>query len=271
VIGGDRLAKQAAADANRGYQALAAHRARQAIGFAEAAVRAAPQDAGYRALLGQAYLQAGRFASARDAFIDTLALSPNDGRSALSLALAQIASGDWANARKTLDDHEALIPAADRGLAMALAGDPATAVELLNAAAHAPEADAKTRQNLALALAPLVSVDGRAPILWAIGFHLLSNIGWLYTAPISLALYGGRSPTAVRGTMLGVNYLMVFAASTISGRLGGLYEVISPSAFWMVHSAIAVTGGAALLLLARPIERVLNDETAPEEPTLAPA
>lgn len=122
-----------------------------------------------------------------------------------------------------------------------------------------------------LALAPLVSVDGRAPILWAIGFHLLSNIGWLYTAPIALALYGGRSPTAVRGTMLGVNYLMVFAASTISGRLGGLYEVISPSAFWMVHSAIAATGGVALLLLARPIERVLNDETAAEEPVLAPA
>lgn len=153
VVGASNLAKQAAADANKGYRALAAHQAVAAIAFAEAAVRAAPQDAGYRALLGQAYLQSGRFASARDAFIDTLALSPNDGRSALSLALAQIASGDWATARKTLDDHADLIPVVDRGLALALAGDPAGAVDMLNVAARAPGADAKARQNLALALA----------------------------------------------------------------------------------------------------------------------
>ena len=36
---------------------------------------------------------------------------------------------------------------------MALAGDPGGAVEVLTAAARSPEADVKTRQNLALALA----------------------------------------------------------------------------------------------------------------------
>ncbi|WP_430983686.1 hypothetical protein, partial [Escherichia coli] len=69
------------------------------------------------------------------------------------LALAQIATGDWAGARKTLDTHAATIPVADRGLAIALAGDPATAVEVLEPAARAPEADAKIRQNFALSLA----------------------------------------------------------------------------------------------------------------------
>lgn len=148
-----KAAKLAAAEADKAYRAMAAHKPLLAIGYAEAAVRAAPQDAGYRGLLGQAYLQSGRFASARDAFADTLSLWPNDARSALSLALAQTASGDWAAARKTLDDHADIIPVVDRGLAMALAGDPATAVELLDTAARAPEADAKARQNLALALA----------------------------------------------------------------------------------------------------------------------
>lgn len=148
-----QAAKLARAEADKAYRAMAAHKPMLAIGYAEAAVRAAPQDAGYRGLLGQAYLQSGRFASARDAFIDTLSLWPNDARSALSLALAQTASGDWAAARKTLDDHADVIPVVDRGLAMALAGDPATAVELLNTAARAPGADAKARQNLALALA----------------------------------------------------------------------------------------------------------------------
>lgn len=145
--------KQAAGDAAKAQKALASGKIAQAIGFAESAVHFSPQDASYRALLGSAYLRAGRFASARDAFTDSVTLSPADGQIALNLALAQTATGDWASARKTLDDHAALIPVADRGLALALAGDPATAVELLTEAARGPATDAKTRQNLALALA----------------------------------------------------------------------------------------------------------------------
>lgn len=120
-----------------------------------------------------------------------------------------------------------------------------------------------------LALAPLVSTDGRAPLLWAVAFHLISNIGWLYVAPISLALYGGKSPASLRGTMLGINFLTVFAASVISGRLGGLYETMSTSGFWMLHSAIAAGGGLVLLALARPIERALSEE--PAEASAVPA
>lgn len=145
--------KAAATSAGQARKALAEAKPFVAIGFAEAAVQHAPQNQSYRALLGQAYLLAGRFASARDAFGDALALSPNDGRSALSFALAQIANGDWTGARQTLDAHAETIAVADRALAIALAGDPASAVELLTPAARAPGADAKTRQNLALSLA----------------------------------------------------------------------------------------------------------------------
>ncbi|MBP2276707.1 MULTISPECIES: SPOR domain-containing protein [Sphingomonas] len=124
-----------------------------AIRHAEAAVGDQPQVAAYRLLLGQSYLKGGRFASARDVFADVLTLDDGNGKVALNLALAQIATGDWAGARKTLDTHAATIPVADRGLAIALAGDPATAVEVLGPAARAPEADAKIRQNFALSLA----------------------------------------------------------------------------------------------------------------------
>ncbi|NDS27982.1 tetratricopeptide repeat protein, partial [Escherichia coli] len=54
-----------------------------------------PQNAEYRALLGQAYLLAGRFASANQALGDALTLNPGDGRVALNLVLAKIAGGDW--------------------------------------------------------------------------------------------------------------------------------------------------------------------------------
>ena len=111
------------------------------------------RTAGYRQLLGQSYLEAGRFASAGQAFSDTLTLEPANAHAALQLALAQTAQGDWVGARRTLAAHAQEIPASDLGLATALAGDPKTAIQILMPAARAPTADAKTRQNLALAFA----------------------------------------------------------------------------------------------------------------------
>lgn len=146
-------AKNAAARAEKANKALAKGDTIKAIGFAEAAVALMPQDAGYRALLGATYLKAGRFTSAHAAYADVLVLSPDNGKAALNLALTMIAEGQWDEARKLLDAHAATVPASDRGLAIALAGDPGAGVELLTIAARSPDADAKTRQNFALALA----------------------------------------------------------------------------------------------------------------------
>ena len=146
-------AKKAAQEAGAARKAIAKRKAGDAVAHAEAAVANDPQNADYRALLGQAYLLAGRFASANQALGDALTLNPGDGRAALNQVLAKIAGGDWAGARAMLDSHQDTIPAADRGLAFALAGDPVKAVEILGPAARAEDATAKTRQNLALALA----------------------------------------------------------------------------------------------------------------------
>lgn len=145
--------KNAADSAARAQKALAKKQWNKAIGFAEDAVSLDGQDSGYRTLLGNAYLRGGRFASAEQAFADVLTLRPDDGAIALNLALARIASGRWDAARETLDTHVGAISPADRGLALALAGDPAAGVEVLTAAARGPASDTKTRQNLALALA----------------------------------------------------------------------------------------------------------------------
>ncbi|URW76250.1 SPOR domain-containing protein [Sphingomonas donggukensis] len=145
-------ARRAASEAQAAQKALGKHKAAKAVAAAENAVAYSPRTASYRTLLGQAYLAAGRFPSAVGALNDALSLDPSDGVAALHLALAQIGTGDWAGARETLTTHQSTIPASDRGLAYALAGDPATAVGILTDAARAPGADAKTRQNLALAL-----------------------------------------------------------------------------------------------------------------------
>ena len=154
---GDRNAaavdRQSAAEADRASRALAKGDADEAVRHAEAAVTLAPRQLGYRTVLANSYLKAGRFTSADQAFGDVLALSPDQGEAALHRALAQTALGRWADARRTLDANADRIAPSDRGLAMALAGDPLGGVEVLMAAVRSPDATVKARQNLALALA----------------------------------------------------------------------------------------------------------------------
>jgi len=145
--------KKAAGYARKASDLLGKRKWDKAVRYAEGAVANSPADAGYRMILGNAYLRAGRFESARATYGDVLSLQPANGKAALNLALAQTALGQWDAARQMLDVHASVIAPADRGLAIALAGDPATAIELLTTATRSPEADAKTRQNLALAYA----------------------------------------------------------------------------------------------------------------------
>src|SRR5262249_22953847 len=124
-----------------------------AISFAEKAVAKTPNDAGFRALLGNAYFAGGRFASAEAAYKDALTLYSNQPQVVLKLALVEIALGKNGEAFAFLDAGKDVLDPADYGLAVALAGRPADAIEVLGAAARAPDADARVRQNLALAYA----------------------------------------------------------------------------------------------------------------------
>jgi len=55
--------------------------------------------------------------------------------------------------------------------------------------------------------------------------------------------------------MIGVYTLSVFFGSLISGRLGGLYEVLAPAQFWTLHAVAVSLGGVLLLLVGRPLSR----------------
>lgn len=137
--------------ATRAQAALEANQLEMAVELAERAVANTPNDAGFRALLGNCYFAAGRFASAAMAYRDSLSLIPNQPKIVLKLALVQIGQGRGAEALAVLDAARDTLDPADYGLAVALAGRPADAVAVLNDAARFGVSDARTRQNLALA------------------------------------------------------------------------------------------------------------------------
>lgn len=137
--------------ATRAMMALNAHQLPTAIDFAERAVEHSPTDAGFRALLGNAYFAAGRFSSAEAAYKDSLTLSSNQPQVILKLALVETALGRKDQAVDFLRAGQPVLDPSNYGLALALAGETGEAIEVLDAAARQPGADATVRQNLALA------------------------------------------------------------------------------------------------------------------------
>ena len=139
--------------ATRALTALTSGDVANAITYAEKAVEKTPQDAGFRALLGNAYFAAGRFASAETAYKDALTIYAQQPQVILKLSLAQIALGKNDEAVRLLSSAQSLLDPADYGLALALAGRPTDAIGVLEANARMQGADARVRQNLALAFA----------------------------------------------------------------------------------------------------------------------
>ena len=124
-----------------------------AVENAEKAVLADPRNSAYRVLLGNAYLRSGRFESARQAYDEAMELGEDGSRTALSLALSDVALGRYPEAIDTLNSYRDSIAPADYGLAVALAGQPAQGVAVLSDAIRGGENTVKIRQNLAFAYA----------------------------------------------------------------------------------------------------------------------
>jgi proton-dependent oligopeptide transporter, POT family len=98
---------------------------------------------------------------------------------------------------------------------------------------------------------------GKVPLVWALAYHFLSAIGYLYFAPVAVAVFSRTAPASVNAMMIGTYYLSIFAGSTISGRLGGFYERLSSAQFWLIHAAIVTAGGLLILLFTPRLRREL--------------
>src|SRR5215210_3323386 len=94
--------------ATRALSALEANNFSEAISLAERAVEQTPDNAGLRALLGNAYFAAGRFASAESAYRDALALNISQPQIVLKLALVQIGQGKDRKSTRLNSSHRCI-------------------------------------------------------------------------------------------------------------------------------------------------------------------
>ena len=122
--------------------------------------------------------------------------------------------------------------------------------------------------NLVLVVA-IASSKG-APInpLWPAVYCAGLGVAFLYYWPTLLALVSRAAPAKANATMMGVAFLTLFLSNNIIGWIGRFYERMTPMAFWVMHAAIAATGGVLVLLLGRRLGRALEvDDAQPIRPS----
>src|SRR6185312_1846764 len=87
-------------------------------------------------------------------------------------------------------------------------------------------------------------------LFWALGFHILNDIGFANVLPIGLALYSRAAPKGLGGTMIAVYYVHLFMGNLLTGYLGGLLGTMPNSTFWLMH-VVLMAIAAVILLMAR--------------------
>ena len=87
------------------------------------------------------------------------------------------------------------------------------------------------------------------------------GVAFLYYWPPLLALVSRVAPARVSATMMGIAYLSLFLANNIIGWIGAFYERMGPVSFWLLHAAIACTGGLLILIFGGVLRRALESST----------
>jgi len=90
------------------------------------------------------------------------------------------------------------------------------------------------------------------PLYWALGFHILNDIGFANVLPVGLALYSRAAPKGLGGVMIAVYYVHLFIGNELTGYLGGLLGTMPNATFWLLHAGLMAIA-AAILLVARAL------------------
>ena len=120
--------------------------------------------------------------------------------------------------------------------------------------------------NLLLVIASLM--PGRVHVLFPVMYDFLQGVAFIYYWPTLLALVSRAAPRRLESTLLGAAFLSLFVANTTIGRLGGYYEKLGPTSFWVLHTAIAATGGLLALVFGPRLSRVLAAGVSSADPAV---
>jgi POT family proton-dependent oligopeptide transporter len=110
---------------------------------------------------------------------------------------------------------------------------------------------------LAGASAVVASTHEKVGLVWAVGFHMINDLGFANLLPIGLALYSRAAPKGLTGAFIGVYYLHLFGSNLFVGKIGALYETMSATSFWLMHVGLMLGAAAIMVAVKFTLGRIL--------------
>lgn len=100
--------------------------------------------------------------------------------------------------------------------------------------------------------------NGRVSVLWALACWVGMGVGFMWYWPILLGVVSQAAPAKVNSTLMGACFLSLFVGSVTMGWVGTFYERMSNAAFWTLDAAIAFGGTLLIILVGKPLRRMLE-------------
>ena len=88
---------------------------------------------------------------------------------------------------------------------------------------------------------------GTIGLAWPLAFHVLNSIGFAHILPVGLALFARLAPQQINATAIGLYYLALGAANALVGWVGGWFETMPVTDFWLMHAGFAGVSGAVFI------------------------
>jgi POT family proton-dependent oligopeptide transporter len=121
-----------------------------------------------------------------------------------------------------------------------------------------------------LYLAAATTPEGeKIGLFWPVMFHIVNSIGFAHMLPVSLALFARLAPKQINATVLGLYYLAFFAGNSLVGYVGGWFETMPVTQFWLIHMGFAATAGVVFVLFKLLLAPRLMHEGESEDVALA--
>lgn len=112
-------------------------------------------------------------------------------------------------------------------------------------------------------------VGEKIGLFWPVMFHVVNSIGFAHMLPVSLALFARLAPKQFNATVIGLYYLSLFGANSMVGWVGGWFETMPVTQFWLIHMGFAAASGFVFVLFKLLLAPRLMHDAAPEDAALA--
>jgi proton-dependent oligopeptide transporter, POT family len=107
--------------------------------------------------------------------------------------------------------------------------------------------------------AATVAASGvRVSPMWLVLSYLFQTLGELCLSPVGLSAMSKLAPARVAGLVMGVWFLATSLGNYLAGMAASVYETVPLPTLFTLVTAIAIGTGLVLVLLIRPIRRMLE-------------